>query len=132
MNTHMVRRAPDGKLLAGSVLNPGGRPRAAIQEVREILEEHKEKFIDTLFELMGSDDEWVKLAALKEGFDRMLGRAPMSVDTTSTKTVEQRIQQLYLAAVIEANSRPDPRTVEASAVTDVTPEPDAGNSSIEW
>jgi hypothetical protein len=122
MENPVVRRAPDGKLLAGSVLNPGGRPRAAIEAVREILGQHQEEIVATLLELMRSDDEAIRLAAVKEGFDRLLGRAPLSVDSTSTK-VEHSIQQLYLTAVQAANRHPDPR---ASV-------PDAGNSiTIEW
>jgi hypothetical protein len=43
------------------------------------------QLIDTLLELMRSDDEAIRLAAVKGGFDRLLGRAPLSVDSTSTK-----------------------------------------------
>jgi hypothetical protein len=126
METTVVRRAPDGKLLGGSVLNPGGRPRGAIEEVREILGQHKDELIDTLLQLLRSDDEAIRLAAVKEGFDRLLGRAPLSVDSTSTK-VEHSIQQLYLQAVIEANQRPDPR-----APVDVASVPDARDSTTDW
>jgi hypothetical protein len=129
MNMPVVRRAPDGKLLAGSCLNPGGRPKAAIEEVREILGRHKEELVATLLQLMKSDDEGIRLAAVKEAFDRVLGRAVQSMDTTSTRTtlVEHSIQQLYLSAVREVNRQPDPR-----APVDVTPVPDAGNGAIEW
>jgi hypothetical protein len=125
MDNRVVRRAPDGKLLAGSVLNPGGRPRAAIEDVREILGQHKEEIVETLLQLMRSNDEAIRLAAVKEGFDRLLGRAPMSVDTTSTKTIEHNIQQLYLRAVIAANQEPPP--------TDITAVPEASNgATTEW
>jgi hypothetical protein len=53
-----------------------------------------------------------------------LGRAPLSVDSTSTK-VEHNIQQLYLQA---PNRQPDPRVS-----IDVTAAPHAGNgATIEW
>jgi hypothetical protein len=109
MENTMVRRAPDGKLLAGSILNPGGRPRAAIEEVREILGRHKEEVVDTLLQLIRSDDEAIRLAAVKEAFDRLLGKAPIAVDSTSTRHIETNIQALYLSAVQEANRRADPR-----------------------
>jgi hypothetical protein len=126
MQTNMVRRAPDGKLLAGSVLNPGGRPRAAIEAVREILGQHQEEIVGTLLELMRSDDEAIRLASVKEAFDRLLGRAPLAVDSTSTK-VEHTIQELYLTALKAANEQPD-----AGAPIDVTL-PDAGNgATTEW
>jgi hypothetical protein len=127
MNMPVVKRAPDGKLLAGSILNPGGRPRAAIEEVREILGQHKEELVDTLLQLMRSDDEAIRLAAVKEGFDRLLGKAPIAVDSTSTSTriIENNIQALYLSAVQEANRRPPP--------VDVTAVPDAPNDAArEW
>jgi hypothetical protein len=127
MENPLVRRAPDGKLLAGSVLNPGGRPRAAIESVRELLDQHKEELVDTLLQLMRSDDEAIRLAAVKEGLDRLLGRAPLSVDSTSAK-VEHNIQQLYLTAVQAANRQPDP-----GAPIDVTLAPDAGSgAATEW
>jgi hypothetical protein len=75
---------------------------------------------------MRSDDEAVRLAAVWEGFDRLLGSAPLSVDSTSTK-IEHNIQQLYLTAVQEANRLPDPR-----APVDVTPAADAGDGAVEW
>jgi hypothetical protein len=128
MNTHLVRRAPDGKLLAGSVLNPGGRPRAAIEEVREILGQHKDELVDTLLQLLRSDDEAIRLAAVKEGFDRLLGKAPLAVDSTSSSRVEHDIGMLYLTALKAANEMPDCR-----APVDVAPAPDAGNGgAIEW
>jgi hypothetical protein len=127
MDNRVVRRAPDGKLIAGSVLNPGGRPRAAIEDVREILGQHKEEIVETLLQLMRSGDEAIRLAAVKEGFDRLLGRAPLSVDNTNTK-IEHSIQELYLTAIQAANAEPDP-----CAPVDVTPVPDAGNgASTEW
>jgi hypothetical protein len=125
MNMPMVKRAPDGKLLAGSILNPGGRPVSNIQEIREILAGHKEELVDTLLQLMRSDDEAIRLAAVKEAFDRLLGRAVQSLDTTSTRTtLVEHVQQLYLTAVQRANRQLPP--------IDVTPVPDAGNGATEW
>jgi hypothetical protein len=128
MENPVVKRAPDGKLLAGSVLNPGGRPKAAIEEVREILGQHKEELVDTLLQLLRSEDEAIRLAAVKEGFDRLLGRAPLSVDSTSTSRVEHDIGMLYVTALKAANEMPDPR-----APVDVTPASDARNSgTTDW
>jgi hypothetical protein len=52
--------------------------------------QHKEELVDSLLRLMRSDDEAIRLRAVKEGFDRLLGRAPLSVDSTSTK-IDQNI-----------------------------------------
>jgi hypothetical protein len=123
MNMPVVRRAPDGKLLAGSILNPAGRPANTIQQVREILGQHKEELVDTLLELVRSDDDAIRLAAVKEAFDRLLGKAVQSTDTANA-SIENNIQMLYLAAVQRANQQPPP--------IDVTPAPDARNSATEW
>jgi hypothetical protein len=66
MDTPAVRRASDGRLLpGGGSLNPGGRPVGNIEAVREILARHQEEIVDTLLQLMRSDDEAIRLAAVK-------------------------------------------------------------------
>src|ERR1700693_2263685 len=51
----IVRRAANGHLLPGSNLNPGGRPRGAIMEVRERLQPY------ALIKLVRSEDETTQL-----------------------------------------------------------------------
>jgi hypothetical protein len=128
MNASLVKRAPDGKLLPGSILNPGGRPRSEIERVRELLGQHRDEIVGTLMQLIRSDDEAIRLAAVKEAFDRMLGKAPIAADVTTTKF---DLGAAYLAALKLANLPP------AEAAIDVTPAPDvpAGvecNSTTEW
>jgi hypothetical protein len=123
-----VRRAANGHLLPGGVLNPGGRPRNAIEEVRERLGPHTAEFCAALVELARSPNEATRLAAVREFFDRLIGKAPLAVDTTVTKV---DIGQLYLQALKQANRPP------AEAAIDVTPAPDAPagvecNSTTEW
>jgi len=91
-----VKRAADGRLLAGSVLNPGGRPRGVIEEVRERLGPHTVEFCAALVELVRSPNEATRLAAVREFFDRLIGKPPVAVDTTVTKL---DIGALYLQAV---------------------------------
>ena len=74
MNMPVVRRAPDGKLLAGSCLNPGGRPKAAIEEVREILGRHKEK---KPVEWIGREAEGTTREAIRAP-ERQLTRLPVA------------------------------------------------------
>jgi hypothetical protein len=57
--------------------------------------------------------------------DRLLGRAPLSVDTTSTSRVEHDIRALYLRAVIAANQEPLPTNITAA------PETSSG-ATTEW
>jgi hypothetical protein len=113
MNASLVKRAPDGKLLAGSILNPGGRPRSEIERVRELLGQHRDEIVETLMRLIRSDNEAIRLAAVKEAFDRMLGKAPIAADVTTTKI---DIPALYLQALQAANRQ-----------IDITPVPDQGS-----
>jgi hypothetical protein len=64
-----------------------------------------------------SQDETVRLAAIKEAFDRLMGKAPLAIDSTVAKI---DMGALYLAAVKSGN------TPASDAAIDVTPIPPAG------
>jgi hypothetical protein len=113
MNAPTVRRGAGGKLLPGSVLNPGGRPRGAIEEVRELLGPHTPEFVAALVELVRSQNEATRLAAIREAFDRLLGKPPVAVDTTVAKV---DLGALYLQALQRVNDDCAP-----SDPIDVTP-----------
>jgi hypothetical protein len=112
MNTPTVRRAPNGHLLPGSVLNPGGRPKSAIEEVRALLTPHAPQLVAKLVELAQSENEAVRLAAIREALDRLLGKPPLAVDTTVQKI---DLGQLYLEAVKKVN---EPPMVDATPLAD--------------
>jgi hypothetical protein len=125
MNAPVVRRAPNGHLLPGSNLNPGGRPRGAIMEVRERLQPYTEEFIAALVSLVRSEDEAVRLSAVREFMDRLIGKPPIAVDQTVAKfDMGASIQALYLSALQEANKPAEPKTIEGSGI-DITPAPPA-------
>jgi hypothetical protein len=105
-------------LLPGSVLNPGGRPRGAIEELRERLQPHMPEFAAALVELVRSPNEATRLAAIREAFDRLLGKPPVAVDSTVTKF---DMGALYLQAVQAVNAPIDvtpPTAVPADNATD--------------
>lgn len=116
MSGPVVKRAPNGHLLPGSVLNPGGRPRGAIEDLRERLQPHMPEFALALVELVRSPNEATRLAAIREAFDRLLGKPPVAVDSTVTKV---DLGQLYLQAMQAANS----------AAIDITPTPQTDESA---
>jgi hypothetical protein len=99
MSNALVTRDAHGHLLPGSRLNPGGRPRGVIEDVRERLGPYTPEFVAALVELVRSPNEETRLVAIREFFDRLLGKpavAPVAVDNSA---VELSIQQLYLTAV---------------------------------
>jgi len=93
-------RRPNGTMMPGAVLNPGGRPRNAIEQLREKYMHRLPELFDGLIELTKSDSENIRLQALREIFDRLLGKPAVFVDATHTRV---DIGQLYLAALKRAN-----------------------------
>jgi hypothetical protein len=109
MNAPIVRqRRPDGTLLPGQpAMNPGGRPRTAIEELRARLLPRLPEFMDGLIELTKSSNEATRLAAIKEILDRLLGKPAVFVDATHTRV---DIGQLYLAALKRGRSDRSPNS----------------------
>ena len=99
MNAPIARRA-DGTLLPGAVLNGGGRPRNAIEELRAKYMYRLPEMFDGLFQLTNSEIETIRLQAIREILDRLLGKPAVFVDATHTKA---DIGELYLAALKRAN-----------------------------
>jgi hypothetical protein len=112
----VVRRAPNGRLLPGTAaVNPGGRPVGRAEEIRQLLVEHQDEIVATLLSLLRSDDQGVQLAAAREMLDRLCGKPPIAVDSTSTKF---NYQAIYLNALQLANSEPNPKEIEDVAGAD--------------
>ena len=93
-------RRPDGTMMKGFSANPGGRPRSTIEQVREALLPDLPLFLERLAELTQSRNETIRLQALREILDRLLGKPPVAIDATHTKL---DVGQLYLAALKRAN-----------------------------
>jgi hypothetical protein len=99
-------RHPNGRLIAGGPsLNAGGRPTSTLQQVREALLPDLPLFLERLAELTQSSNETIRLQALREILDRLLGRSAVFVDTTHTRV---DIGAMYLAALKRANSHAVP------------------------
>jgi hypothetical protein len=113
-------RRPDGTLLPGSQLNPGGRPRGAIEEFRARFNPRMPEIADVLLELMRSPNENTRLSAVREILDRLLGKPAVFVDATHTKV---DIGSLYLQALKRANGVP------AGPTVDVDPEVPADSAT---
>jgi hypothetical protein len=121
MNDMTVKRNACGQLLPGSRLNPGGRPRATIEDIRERLLPYMAESVETLVELMRSPNGHLRLAAIREYYDRIAGKPPVAVDTTVTNDIGANIGALYLQAVQAAN-----RPASETAI-DVTPPAEAAD-----
>ena len=95
-----TRRA-DGTMLKGLSANPGGRPALSIASLRERYLPRLDELMEELVELAtNSKSEMVRLAAIREFLDRMLGKAPVAIDTTVAKV---DVSQMFLAALKRAN-----------------------------
>ena len=99
MNAPVPRRA-NGTVMKGYTANPGGRPRSTIEQVREALLPDLPLFLERLAELTQSRNETIRLQALREILDRLLGKPPVAIDTTVAKV---DIGAVYLAALKRAN-----------------------------
>jgi hypothetical protein len=99
----VVKRDERGRLMPGSHLNDRGHPKNVIAELRERLTPYQAEFVTALVELARSPDANIRLAAIKEYFDRLAGKPAVSVDSTVQKFDHTAA---YLAAVQMIN-RPD-------------------------
>jgi hypothetical protein len=128
MSNGLVTRDANGHLLPGSRLNPGGRPRGVIEDVRERLGPYTPEFVAALVELTRSPNEATRLAAIREAFDRLLGKPPVAVDTTVAKF---DIGKLYLEAVKLANQlAPSEAAIDAAPADDQVNQTDG--ASGQW
>jgi hypothetical protein len=120
-----AQRDARGRLLPGFTGNAGGRPKG-IEAVRELLGPHTAEFCAALVDLVRSPNEATRSAAIREALDRLLGKAPIAVDSTVTKfDVGASIQALYLSALQQANKPAEPKTIEGTGAIDITPSPQA-------
>jgi hypothetical protein len=85
-------------------MNPGGRPRNAIEELRSQYLPRLPEFLERLAELTQSSNEATRFAALREILDRLLGRPAVFVDAMHTKV---DVGAMYLAALKRANGAID-------------------------
>jgi hypothetical protein len=127
--TAPVTRDARGRLLPGASLNPGGRP-ATLEPVRALLRQHTEQFVTALVDLLSSKDDSVRLAAVKEYFDRLCGK-PVAVTEAAVRTqsvdLTAAIREMYLKAV----SIPLAPTIDAEPSATVLPPSHDGNDATD-
>jgi hypothetical protein len=118
MSDMTVQRNASGQLLPGSRLNPGGRPARAIEDIRERLLPYMAESVEALVELMRSPNGHLRLAAIHEYYDRLLGKPPVAVDSTVTRL---DLGEAYLRALQLVN-RP----------IDVAPADEPADQTDQW
>jgi hypothetical protein len=103
--------------------NPGGRT-GALAEVRALLKPNAALYVERLNQLVRDQDPAIALAALREAFDRLLGKSVQSVESdVRTLNVTDTIREMYLAVVSgKAGGHGAPTTIEGEAST-VDPAP---------
>ena len=110
----VIQRGRHGHFLPGQSGNAGGRP-ASLARVRDLLRPHAERFVAELVELLDSDEEAIRLAAIKEFMDRYVGKPVATVESdVRTLDVTQAIREMYLQAV---SAKPTRATIEADTTT---------------
>jgi hypothetical protein len=97
----MARRA-DGTVLPGTVLNPHGRPRNNLEELKRQYSHRLLEFFEGLIELTKSSNENVRLQASRSVIEWLVGKPQIAVDMTH-KTLN--LGQLYVEALAEVNAR---------------------------
>lgn len=112
----VVKRNSKGQIMPGSSGNPGGRPKAC-REAREYLTKGdtiKEVCI-RLIKLIDSKDEKVALQAIKEYFDRVVGRPGLMVDheEENAPVTEDAVRSIIADLV----SKRDAKSQESPPVT---------------
>jgi hypothetical protein len=97
-----VARKPDGRYLPGITGNPGGRPKLA-PDVKSALAAGSIAAAQRLVDLIKSEDERVALAASMALLDRVLGKAPASIEVTPAPAAADwdRIQKAMQRLTLE-------------------------------
>lgn len=114
MTTVPAKRGPHGHYLPGVSGNPGGRT-SALTTVRELMKPHAGRYVEALHKLLDDPDPGIRLSALKEAFDRLLGKAVAHIESDSRHMdVSETIKMLYLQAVQSVPSD-GAKVIEATA-----------------
>jgi hypothetical protein len=128
MNAPTIRRGQGGHFLPGVSGNPGGRT-SALSEVRALMKPHAGRYVEALHRLLDDPDPSIRLAALKEAFDRLLGKAVVAVEQDTRTWDMASIQQAFLT-VASGKVGGYGATIEGEA-TATAPSPD-GDTTTEW
>jgi hypothetical protein len=115
--TAPVPRRANGTVMKGYTANPGGRPTSTLNQVREALLPDLPLFLERLAELTQSSNETIRLQALREILDRLLGKPPVAIDST---VVKADVGAMYLAALKRAHSHGAHDNSNAGAASDQT------------
>jgi hypothetical protein len=74
-----VKRSGNGQWEKGASPNPGGRPKKLVEFQQALTDRFYEKALNVLGECLDDPDGKVRIAAMRETFDRIFGKSPQSV-----------------------------------------------------
>jgi hypothetical protein len=109
------RRGPGRKFKPGQSGNPGGRPKSADANalIRAAFEEKGDGVVRALYALATDPDKRLRLAAIREVLDRVLGQAKQGLEITDNEAPATRAA---LIAELRADLiAADPRLAEKVA-----------------
>lgn len=96
----MVERTRDGKWIAGSTGNPGGRPRTD-PEVRQALEAGSLAAAERLVALVQDPEPRIALAASVALLDRVIGKPAQAIEVAAREPDWSGFLPEFQAAVLE-------------------------------
>jgi hypothetical protein len=102
-SSEKVNREANGRLLPGVSLNPAGRPAhgpTGLVELRKQYMHRVPEFFKVLIDLTKSDSERMRLNAVQEILDRLIGKPQQTIEATTTRV---DVGALYLQALQRAN-----------------------------
>jgi hypothetical protein len=99
VNAPVPRRA-NGTIMPGFTANAGGRPRSMTEELKSRYRNRLPELMDGLFQLTTPNNPpMVRIAAVKELLDRIVGKSTVSIDAVTTR---EDVGVMYLQALQRA------------------------------
>ena len=116
----IISREPNGRWLPGMSPTPGGATKTDLVALRDKYRGKLPQLMENLFVLAAPDKPYmVQIAATKEILDRLIGKAQVTIEATTTKV---DVAALYLNAMKRANAGlSEAQVIDAASTTETQP-----------
>jgi hypothetical protein len=93
-----ANRTPEGKFPKGISGNPSGRPKLIQEFHKALTEQHYPRALAALLECLNDEDGRVRVAAVREVFDRLFGKPKQTITGEDGQPVAVAVD---MAAMLE-------------------------------